>query len=524
MAKLDDITIGNYQVLAANITRAYIPYYRNIATAYSDTEKGVGKVIREQQIRMADMLGLLARVEGKGVTPVTRKELKNLESLRKSWQEAHKQVVVWVKESIPFRKDSEKAIKDLGISPKDTKAAADVLKKPESERGGVISEIVHTLGLRRMVPAISAGALAGIAAPMLGPLAGPAAAVAGLGYSGYKMVKGITGRRKTRLAGGDVSSAGLAGMPGAPGVPGLEGMPGIAGTGVVEGIASTYPRDAAGKFLPRGDLTGVNTIEKSLFKFFNVRAMKAKWTRNLLRAIEKRGAADGALGAGLLDSFSKLKVLLPGLLLSLGKGAGLAGAVAFTAYELHRAGTAAKELWEVHKAVSEHTKKMLKKQIGFLDEISTGLAEKMQARQKAGDEPGRKGAFQELYDVEKEKIVLGEKLEREKRGFFGQLAHEWKTGAKGISSDVEKVTGVKKFGDGGVVTKPTISILGEDYKPEVVTPLGAGNVLDILKAIMKNTAQEVQPLVSAPIDTFRPPFDLADPLLNQLNRTGSLSI
>jgi hypothetical protein len=41
---------------------------------------------------------------------------------------------------------------------------------------------------------------------------------------------------------------------------------------------------------------------------------------------------------------------------------------------------------------------------------------------------------------------------------------------------------------------------------------------------LANVMEGSRTLTAAPIDTFRPPFDLADPLLNQLNRTGSLSM
>ena len=518
MMKLDDITFGNWQVFRMNLTGVVTPYYNKVAAAFSDTEKGVGKLVKEQQERISAMVGLLARMEGKGVTPITRKELKKLENLNVEFRKVHKQVVVWVKESIPFRKDSEKAIKDLGIPPKDVKAADAVSKRPGLERGGVISGIARTLGLRRMVPAVGAGAVAGIVTPMLGPLAGPAAVAAGGLYSVYRMAKGIEGiikRRRSRLA--DRQESGLAGMPGvpglagAPGVPGLAGMPGLAGTGVVEGIASTYPRDVRGRFVPRGGLTGIDSIEKGLFKFFDKRALKAKWTRRLLRAIEKGGAAGGALGRDLFGSFSKLKLLLPHLLLALGKGAGLVGAVVFTAYHLHKAGKVAKEWWEVHKNVTESIKKQTEKQKELLQDLSDTLMEKVRAAKERGDEPARKKALKGVIEAQKEI------LEKEPK------AGLWKTikyGAEAVAGDIKRVTG---FEEGGVVTRPTLGVIGEG-RPEVVTPLSAGNIMDVLKAIKENTARGAGAMLPAPIDTFRPPFDLADPLLNELNRSGSLSV
>jgi len=503
MAKLDDITIGNYQVLTTNITKAYIPYYKNLAAVYSDTKKGTGKVIREQQIRMADMLGLLARVEGRGVTPITRKELKKLENLRTKLYEAHKQVSIWVEESIPFRKDSEKAVKDLGISPKDMKAASENARKAGPERGGAIAQLSRLLGMRGMRPMVGAGVAMRLARPVLGPLAAPAE-VGAVGVAGLtKILLGLTKQRE-----GHVDSQRV---PGMPEVSRLSGMAGLAGTGVVEGMASTYPRDDQGRFVPRGGLTGIDNIEKGLFKFFNIRALKAKWTRRLLRAVEKGGAGGGALGSDLLGSFSKLKLLLPGLLLALGKGAGLAGAVMFTAFQLHKAAGVAKEWWEVHKNVAESIKKQTKLQIGFLEKLSDTLMKKARKAAVEGDEETRREAVKGVIETQKE---IFEK--EEKPGLW----ESWKRGAGAIVSDVKGVVG---FQGGGVVTQPTLGVVAEN-RPEVVTPLSAGNVMDVLKAIKENTAKGVGAVVSAPIDTFGPPFDLADPLLNQLNRTGSLSI
>lgn len=512
MAKIDDITFGNWQVFRKNLTDAVMPYYTRISAAFSDPSRGVGKVVVQQRKRVSEMLGLLARMEGRGLTPITRKELKRLDKLNIEFRKIHGQVVEWVKDSIPLRKGSESAIENLAISPKDAKNALKISKPSRSRMGG--SGLAGMLGMRRLgAMGLGAGA-GGLLGPMLGPLAGPSTVAAGGLYGAYRLAKGlggIAGRRR--------------GMPGGVAPSAAPVMTGAPGQGIVEGLGgTTHPRDAQGRFTSRKGI-GLDLIEQGLFKFFNKRALRAKWTRRLLRATEKgitKKDGRGVIG-GVLGSFKKLGALLPGVLLALGPVAGLAAAAVFTGIQLKRAGGAALELWEVHKAVSEHTQKMLKKQMGFLEKTTAVLAGKMQARQKAGDEPGRKGAFQELLGVEKEKVVLGEKLKREKRGFFGQLAHDWKTGAKGISSDVQKVTGIKKFGDGGVVTKPTLGILGEDNIPELVTPLGAGNVVDILKAIMKNTAKEVQTLTSAPIDTFMPPFDLADPLLNRINMTGSLS-
>ena len=91
MPRLNDTTIGYYQIAARNISTAFIPYYKTAASSWSDTKSGVGKIIKEQQVRMSEAMGLLGRTMGRGTTLITRKELKTLDRLLDEIKKVHGQ-------------------------------------------------------------------------------------------------------------------------------------------------------------------------------------------------------------------------------------------------------------------------------------------------------------------------------------------------------------------------------------------------------------------------------------------------
>lgn len=505
---VDDITTGNLQARATVLSQVYFPFYEKLAISYPNTKKGTGKLVVEQRKRILKVMAPLAKASRAGGPPITLTEYKSLAKDLRKLYEIHAHIVQQVSEVAPHREDLESALGALGTRT-DIRGMTETLKKTQGmrRRPGGITQLTRTLGIPRIRSLGVLGALhqtIGLAGPLAAPLMG-LGIVGGIGWKAAKWARGRAERRREKAL--------LGGAAGAPGAAGLPGLPGLAGAGVMEGVASTYPRDPLGRFTPRGGLTGIDNVEKALFKFFNVRAMKAKWTRNMLRAAEGKGKPSGVMG-GLLGSFKELGVLLPGILVTFGKFAGLAGAIAFTTYELHKMGKTAIEWWEVHKEVTESVKKQKELQLGFMEKLSTTLAEKMQTAKEEGDEPARKSALLALMEEQKKIQEM-----RDKPGLW----QTFKSGARGIVSDVKQAVGIEAFEEGAVVTKPTIGLLGEKNKPEVVTPLSSGNILELLKAIKENTARAMG-MSPGPSDTFRPPFDLADPILNQLNSTGSLSL
>lgn len=295
---LDDITIGNYQIVAANIANAYIPYYRDVSTAYPDITEGIGKVAREQQVKLARILGLLGRAMGRGVTSITKKELEELNELIEEVKEVHKQVSAWVKEGVLFSKDSEKAVKGLSISPEDIRVVSDVKKKRDKLRGKVSFALRHPFfgamlgGLGYKGISVGRGALSALSGVLgpLEPLAGPLLGIAGgLGYGFYKGIKGI--RRTDEGVKGALPFEDVTKGVVPPIYPKMEAKP---LTPLMPTEVGAVPPRSLGAFRARSQRQKEEATEP-LFYFFNKRAYKARWTRDVLRALTGKGVRGGVL-------------------------------------------------------------------------------------------------------------------------------------------------------------------------------------------------------------------------------------
>ncbi|MHA1592010.1 MAG: hypothetical protein ACTSUP_06030, partial [Candidatus Heimdallarchaeaceae archaeon] len=269
--KLDDITIGSYQTIGLNVTTAYIPYYKDAAVLYSDTTKGAGKIIKDQQLRIADIMGLLGRTLGSGVTPITRKELKKLDNLLEELKKVHKQVDKWVKESSSFDKSTAKSLKGLSISPADIKDIS-MRKKGLIGRakqagtftmrhpfwGAIFGGLGWREGLSFARGALGAATqLAGPVAPLVTPALG---VLGGLGYGTYRAAKWGYDKYRDRGEEGIVDET-LGTLSGT--VPGA--MPGAI-PGAVPGILAP----TVGAFRTRTRRQKEEATE-SLFYFFNKR-------------------------------------------------------------------------------------------------------------------------------------------------------------------------------------------------------------------------------------------------------------
>ena len=306
MPKLDDITIGNYQIIASNMASAFVPYYGDVADLYSDTEKGVGKVVKEQQIRIADVMGLLGRVLGRGVTLVTQKELEKLNNLLNEIKEVHKQVSEWVKEGAPYLKDSEKAIKGLSISVEDIKTATDTVKKKEkvlrraagyAVRHPFFAGIFGTLGYKAtsLLRGLSEtlGSIAGPLQPLIAPALGLTGAAVWGAWKLGKLAKRGPGmlQGKSPLEGGAISPGPSIGRT-------------IPAAGLPSGIEVPRPGSPIGIEVPRpGVFRALSRRKKEeltdpLFYFFNKRAYRAGWTRDVLKALTGKKITGGGGGVG----------------------------------------------------------------------------------------------------------------------------------------------------------------------------------------------------------------------------------
>jgi len=331
MPNLDDVTIGNYQIAAMNIANSYIPYYRNIAAKYTDTKQGVGKVVQEQQVRCKKALSLLARVEGRGATPITRKELKELNKLLENIKESHVQVSAWIKEGLSVSEDSEKAIKNLALTPEDMKAVAGDSEKTKAERltGYALKHPFYATILSRLAWKASSygGGLLGAMGNLAGPfesLLGPAAGLGAL--AGYGILKTPKALRSVYRGGKNVLGAMVSPLKTVGNeFRGGEKESGGTGFSGSSGLFNSFGTSAASSGQPFRTLSRRKKEEAtdSLFYFFNKRAYRAGWTRDVLKALGGKGGkgetglfstikdwfnvgAGIAIGSGLLKFFGKI--------------------------------------------------------------------------------------------------------------------------------------------------------------------------------------------------------------------------
>ena len=452
MPELDDITLGNYQIIAASIANSYIPYYKNVATFYSDTKKGVGRVVKEQQGRFIESLGLLARAEGRGHTLITKKELKRLNFLLENIKKNHKHVSKWIAESPRFSKNSEKALEDLGVSPDDLKIVSELSKKKQSigSRGAGYA-LRHPFwgGLLGSVGWKGGGALAsgtlGLGQHLAGPaapLVKPALGVAALGTYGLlraprnvgRLVRG--GQAVGRAVAHPLDTIGRVGRGignwfkreyqgtygeergsrvGRTASPINEPIPSMRGAispTMIEGVA---PRVGAFRTLGRRKK---EEATEPLFYFFNKRAYRAKWTRDVLKALkDKKGGVKLGLGLG--------KLMLP--LIGLTASIGAAGLL------LNEVIKSVKEYIDVKKKVKESVDKQKVLQKKFIDKESDEYMEDAREAIAVGDEPTRKASINKVIAVQKRKLELDKP----------SLYKSWKAGG-GLGG---VIPGLKELGD-----------------------------------------------------------------------------
>jgi hypothetical protein len=270
--------------------------------------------------------------------------------------------------------------------------------KESSKNKGLLSQTLGAMGLSGR-SAIGLGLASQLAAPALGPFFGTV--VAGLGaarllakptmWAGKILGKGVGALAGVSLRnnrgmrrGGGMSGVG-SGLESFMGGKGFDPQAPMSGLG--QPTVSTPPAppaastdlSAAGRTLAmarwgkKDTGTGQPTsfeFSKNLEHFFDKRAYKAKWTRDVAGYLKTmsggKAAGIGIGGGGLLETVKNLiqnpmealglvslmksfNDLLP-ILGTLGKALGLVGAIAFTTYELWQAAKAGKEL---HKSRTE---------------------------------------------------------------------------------------------------------------------------------------------------------------------------
>jgi len=590
---LDDFAVANYQVVANKLTSEILPFYKNLRSNYSDTKKGFGKVLLgEEQKIISKVLPLLQKTfSDKGIK---KAELQLLDKYLKELVVSQAKIAKIALQSSEAREGAKKAAKDVGVSQKDLRFSKQFARTKQPKNVGsirntsdMLSHVTRALGLGGLRTAAGLGAVSQVAGPMLGPLAGPL----GVGYEALRGAKGLVGLGAQGIGriGKGLSSIKQHGLGGAfkrglsesstvgffkdnfkrgrgdtleepsAGLVTESDFPEKTRSGVQSEISSdiVQPRDSKGRFLPfsKGKTSGSSsgTVEE-LFRFFNKRALKATWTKRVLRALETGGKGGKTSGSGGIGGFlaggigGLLGKGVKGGVSLLGKGATALGAVGLgTAATVAGIGVATaaaayftykdvKISMDIAKALNEQAEAKARNL-----KIDKKLSETVVVKRKAIAEQAKSSGM-DIKDI-KQKLASGEitpkDLTPEQRKIYRSSIVQDKISASNALSTYESenkgMFGGFSKKEQTEIDRQRTAIRGMDKEIssiEAIPDASSNAVTQSMKEqteISKKMLEELQkkPDESAgmpPTDTFGPPFDQADPLLNQLNHLGSLNL
>jgi len=342
-------------VLQDRLSSDYKPFFKNLKDFYHQVSPGsVDEELATTAIgRIERAVVLIARVfRGVGITAATMTELKKLNETLAEIEDIKSTVLERATQQEILRSALERTTELSGISPEEMNlsvrlsktARKEFRREPRKEIGGMFGALRY-LGI---TPGrvFTGGALAQILAPLLGPFFGLAGAGAAGAYAIHRFFPGISrgiGGGLSRLAGGLMGGVrrlfrgGGGGMGGARGLfQGAERagttLPSTAVPTAAE-MPSMPSIEAGGAQLPGigAPTVGIRQGALPIWYFFNSLAYKARWTRDLMRAVGGKpitGAGSGVLGVlGLLKGIPWI---------AMGKFAGLAMVTGFTVYQLER--------------------------------------------------------------------------------------------------------------------------------------------------------------------------------------------
>jgi len=277
----------------------------------------------------------------------------------------------------------------------------------------------------------------------------------------------------------------------------------------------------------------------SLFMFFNDKAYKAKWTRELIeriRKIQPTGYDSGKIGVGLPTVGSVTDLFKTGIISGF-KAAGVAGAFAFAGYEMYQAFKKSGELSDVSRKAGsaavglERQSNLIESKIKESGGISNYASKRgISSSELIKELSENRLASQKARSVEYSGTPYG-KFESilDSIGVFGKPF-------KAVKGAVEKVTGFKpkvptvqpiqeitkeyerKFSS--IPVKPLDNMDIERFSKELSRGISSG-ITTILNDIRRNDANKVQPVVKLPSTGNR--YDAADPLIN-MHSNGMLTI
>ena len=513
---IDQYNLRTLRALKTKLVRDYLTFFGTLSGLYQGTKQK--KDINNSTIKVNQTIALIDSILEGGV--VGKKDVDKLLLLIDNINIDRDHFLQKASEVRAFSDRIARVAEETGISIEDLNITRDIaarvgMQTRKAQREGVTSSLRKTMPeMFRLGGGVARGvgtALVGPFAPLLGPMA---AGVFGLGKG---LVRGIQRRREVGLAeqlrpvAGGISSAFGERISRARGQ-----------ESVVTGALSR----ATGQEPIIGRRRSQEDLVRPLMYFFDRKAYRAKWTKELLGKIKNLEGGKGGLGGlfgGLFGGLAgKLKSLLP-IIGALGKIGALGAAITFAAVKLYELADVTKGYFDVRKNV----KRFEEKQKGFLER---GLR-KAVGLTMFGDTDEERQAGRRARKVYQK--ALQKEFEREAKRWGPSLLtwDSWKQGVAGLISQ-----GREKLG-----MKPTIDL----EIPEVSTPISSiprGRELGVeeLRDIMRDTekrGQELQRSIDRLADSidkeksvpnirnrgYGNPYDSADTLLG-MRASGELTI
>jgi hypothetical protein len=393
------------QNLQHRLAHEYLPFYKNllkIPMLPAEQKDAISKTHAKIQLAQA----LIGRVFlGVGITAASVTELGKLNRILQEINEVHENIVLGVvsNQILETARDlTGVSAEELNMSIRISRKARKQARRQERRRGGGFGAGLPTALLKAigLTPAMAAEAavLSQFTAPILGPYMAlgalyPAAVALGrLGIGGLKLgfgagKLGLRATRETIKLGHKrhEETGGLSDMLG--GIDdGIENFSG----GMTKSIApllppevtndpKTWPRDARGRWVSRSGKVSPEKASDPLFYFYDKRAHKASWTRELLSQFKgdkaKRGGVFGGLLSGLSDKFGLLGMALIPLIGKAGLIVGLGVAIGIATKKIYDAG---KDLIDRLDAERDISRRVIESRSQFL---STKLEKDIEAIQ-----------------------------------------------------------------------------------------------------------------------------------------------
>jgi len=377
--------LRNLRALRSKLDRDYLGFFEDLSGLYQkSTQK---KELQNTIIKIKQTIGLLNSIlEGEAIG---KKDVDKLISQINDINADKDYFLQKIPEVKAFSDRVNKVTKETGISPKDLNITEGIVKdvakgtqKAQKEKTGSFLRrtMPGTLGLAGGLAKGLGTALAGPFAPILGPIVGDVFRAGkaisqkvserrevGLGEQLRPVGAGISPSRAETISGARRESPFVGGFAGKS----YRGREAVAG---------------------RGKKLSSEDMVRPLTYFFDKKAYRSKWTKELLSRIKNLGGKGrGSLFGGLLGGLKGLLPIIAAVGLALGKGAGLAGVSIYTGLKLKELYEVTREYFDVLKNVKDFQEKQ--------HTVLSGIGEKYSGQTMFGKTPeereaGRRGELQ----------------------------------------------------------------------------------------------------------------------------------